>query len=49
VAAIPKVPEEQFKAVVSALLNTPPMPMAEIPRKAAAESGETLSQEARLV
>jgi hypothetical protein len=33
VADIPKVPEDQFKAVVSALLNTPPMPMDEIPRK----------------
>jgi hypothetical protein len=32
-AEIPKVPENQFKAVVRALLNTPPMPMAGIPRK----------------
>ena len=30
---IPKVPEDQFKAVIRALLNTPPMPMSEIPRK----------------
>jgi hypothetical protein len=33
VANIPKVPEDQFKAVVRALLNTPPMPLADIPRK----------------
>jgi hypothetical protein len=33
VADIPKVPEDQFKAVIRALLNTPPMPLADIPRK----------------
>lgn len=33
VAEIPKVPEDQFKAVIRALLNTPPMPMSDIPRK----------------
>jgi hypothetical protein len=33
VADIPKVREDQFKTVIQALLNTPPMPMAEIPRK----------------
>jgi hypothetical protein len=32
-AKIPKVPEDHFKAVIHALLNTPPMPMADIPRK----------------
>jgi hypothetical protein len=32
-ANIPKVPEDEFKAVIRALLNTPPMPMADIPRK----------------
>jgi hypothetical protein len=30
---IPKVPEDQFKAVIRALLNTPPLPLADIPRK----------------
>jgi hypothetical protein len=33
VANIPKVPEDQFNAVLRALLNAPPMPMADIPRK----------------
>jgi hypothetical protein len=33
VANIPKVPKDQFEAVIKALLNTPPMPMAEITRK----------------
>jgi hypothetical protein len=33
VANIPKVPEDQFRAVIQALLNAPPMPMADIPRK----------------
>ena len=28
-----KVPEDQFKAVMRALLNTPPMPASDIPRK----------------
>jgi hypothetical protein len=32
-ANIPRVPEDKFKAVIRALLNTPPMPMADIPRK----------------
>jgi hypothetical protein len=40
VADIPKVPEDQFKAVMRALLNTPPMPSSAIedkrPRKAGA-------------
>jgi hypothetical protein len=27
------VPEDEFKAVIRALLNTPPMPLADIPRK----------------
>jgi hypothetical protein len=30
-----KVPEDQFKAVMRALLNTPPMPASDIPRKRA--------------
>ena len=30
---IPKVPEDQFKAVMRALLNTPPMPADEITNK----------------
>ena len=28
-----KVPKEEFEAVIKALLNTPPMPMTDIPRK----------------
>lgn len=32
-ADIPKVPEDQFMAVIRALVNTPPMPMSDIPRK----------------
>jgi hypothetical protein len=28
-----KVPEDEFKTVIRALLNTPPMPLADIPRK----------------
>jgi hypothetical protein len=32
-ANIPKVPEDQFKALVRALLNTPPLPLAKIPKK----------------
>ena len=28
-----KVPEDAFKAVIKALLSTPPMPLADIPRK----------------
>jgi hypothetical protein len=32
-ADIPKIPEDQFIAVMRALLNTPPMPMSDIPRK----------------
>ena len=28
-----KVPADQFKAVIRALLNTPPTPQADIPRK----------------
>jgi hypothetical protein len=30
---IPKVPKDQFEAVIRSLLNAPPMPMADIPRK----------------
>jgi len=41
VANIPKVPEDEFKAVIRALLNTPPMPADAIegkrPRKADAK------------
>jgi hypothetical protein len=33
VADIPRVPKDQFEAVIKALLNAPPMPMAEILRK----------------
>ena len=33
VADVPEIPEDQFKAVMRALLNTPPMPLADIPRK----------------
>jgi hypothetical protein len=33
VADIPKVPREQFEAVIKSLLNTPPLPLADIPRK----------------
>jgi hypothetical protein len=33
VAISVKVPKEQFEAVIRALLNTPPTPMAGIPRK----------------
>jgi hypothetical protein len=40
-ADIPKVPEDQFEAVISALLNTPPMPANAIegkrPRRADAK------------
>jgi hypothetical protein len=28
-----KVPKAEFEAVIKALLSTPPMPMAEIPRE----------------
>jgi hypothetical protein len=28
-----KVPKDKFERVVKALLNTPPMPMSDIPRK----------------
>jgi hypothetical protein len=28
-----KVSEDEFKAVIRALLSTPPMPLADIPRK----------------
>jgi len=35
VAAIPKVPRAEFEAVIKALLNTPPMPASDIPRKRA--------------
>jgi hypothetical protein len=28
-----KVPKDEFERVMKALLNTPPMPMADIPRK----------------
>jgi hypothetical protein len=28
-----KVPKEQFESVIRALLNTPPMPASDIPRK----------------
>jgi hypothetical protein len=30
---IPKVPKDQFEAVIRSLLNAPPMPMADISRK----------------
>jgi hypothetical protein len=33
VADIPKVPRAEFEAVIRALLTTPPMPLAEIPKK----------------
>ena len=33
VADIPKVPKAEFDAVLRSLLNAPPMPMADIPRK----------------
>jgi hypothetical protein len=33
VADIPKVPRAEFEAVIKALLNTPPLPMAAIPCK----------------
>jgi hypothetical protein len=33
VAESVKVPKEEFEAVIRALLNTPPTPMADIPRK----------------
>jgi hypothetical protein len=33
VADTPKVPKGQFDAVVRSLLNSAPMPMADIPRK----------------
>jgi len=33
VSNIPKVRKDQFEAVILALLNTPPMPLADIPRK----------------
>ena len=33
VAEIPKVPKDKFERVIKALLNTPPMPMADIPHK----------------
>jgi hypothetical protein len=32
-----KVDKQKFENVVRALLNTPPMPLAEIPRKRAAK------------
>jgi hypothetical protein len=32
VADIPKVPRAEFEAVIKALLNTPPMRLADIPR-----------------
>lgn len=32
-ADIPKVPKDQFEAVIKALLNTPPKPLAEIQGK----------------
>jgi hypothetical protein len=35
---VPKVPKTQFEAVIRALLKTPPMPMAEIPRKREAKA-----------
>jgi hypothetical protein len=41
VAEIPKVPKDQFEAVIKALLNTPPMPASTIegkrPRRADAK------------
>jgi hypothetical protein len=33
VAKSVKVPKEEFERVIRALLNTPPTPMADIPRK----------------
>lgn len=34
-AQIPEVPKDQFEAAIKALLNAPPTPMADIPRKRA--------------
>ena len=36
-----KVPKDQFKAVIRALLNTPPIPLADIPRKRAPKAKRT--------
>ena len=36
-----KVPEDEFKAVMRALLNTPPMPASGIPRKQAPKAKKT--------
>jgi hypothetical protein len=33
VVDIPKVPKQKFEAVIRALVNTPPTPMADRPRK----------------
>jgi len=33
VATIPEVPQAEFEAVIRALLNTPPLPLSDIPRK----------------
>jgi hypothetical protein len=35
-----KVPKEQFEAVIRALLNTPPTPMADIPRERGPKAGK---------
>jgi hypothetical protein len=43
VADIPKVPKDQFEAVIKALLNTPPMPLADIPRKRERPNAKTRS------
>ena len=37
VAKSVKVPKEEFERVIRALLNTPPTPMADIPRKRASK------------
>ena len=40
VAESVKVPKEEFERVIRALLNTPPTPMADIPRKRIAPERE---------
>ena len=37
-ADIPKVPRAKFEAVIKALLNTPPMPLSDIPQKRRAKA-----------
>jgi hypothetical protein len=36
-----KVPKAEFEAVIKALLNTPPIPLADIPRKRAPKAKRT--------